>query len=132
VSIIARIKEKLLKYPDVKYTSSDSHLEVQPSDGGFSVAIHASDGKHTVAFEGWHEHFDDEDTALECFAWGLSDECRLEVSYRGAFPTSWTVQSLQDGEWVSDSTTGLLFIPFWRRRTVRHLQNAVLSRGAAT
>ena len=62
---------------------------------------------------------------LDCFAFGLSSSCRLAVIYRGDMPVKWTVESLEDGRWTADSTTGLLFQPFWRPARLVHLQNSL-------
>ena len=85
-------------------------------------------GDYVVSFEGWHERFTVEEEALDCFSFGLSESCRLRVTYRGESPVSWAVQSLEHGTWVVDSTTALIFTPFWRRRTVVYRQNELLPR----
>jgi hypothetical protein len=43
----------------------------------------------------------------------------------------WTVEALEAGEWVEDGTTGLIHPFFWRRPTVRYLQNRLLPAGPA-
>lgn len=127
-TIIDRIKERLLKYPSCRYEATSSSLTIHAEVGGFDVGVHLDNHGFTVSFDGWHEHFATEDEALECFAFGLSDACRLEVSYRGELPTSWTVQTFKNGEWISESTTGLLLVPFWRSKSIRHLQNHLIRR----
>ena len=77
-----------------------------------------------VTFDGgWHEHFEEPEEALECVGFGLSDHCRLKVEMWGNSPQKWRVEYLQDGVWREDSTTSLIFIPFWRRKTVIYRQN---------
>lgn len=76
-----------------------------------------------VGYDGWHEQFDTPEQALECFAFGLSDRCRLKVTYRGNFACNWTVEALEDGRWIEDSTTGLLLVSFWRTPRVEYGQN---------
>ena len=80
----------------------------------------------TVGFEGWHETFLDAKEALNCFAFGLSEACRLEVEFRGRMATKWAVQSLNDGSWVTESEVGLIFIPFWRKKRIVYRQNHLL------
>lgn len=94
--------------------------------GGFPVALAVSGNEYVVSFAGWHEHFTSPEEALNCFAFGLSEECRLKAHKRGDFAHRWTVESQKNGAWVEDSTTGLLFFPFWRRPEVTHLQNRLL------
>ena len=72
-----------------------------------------------------HEVFDQEAEALACFAFGLSDRCRLATTYRGRFPVQWTVESREGDAWRPDSTTGLLFVPFWRRKRIEYRSNSV-------
>lgn len=130
-TLIERIKEKLTKYPLCKYAATTTSLQTEPADGGFSVGVRIGKGEIVVNFEGWHEHFTAEEDALNCFAFGLSEDCRLEVAYRGDLAVSWTVQSETDAGWVSDSTSGMVLTPFWRSRSVRHLQNHVVPGGDA-
>jgi hypothetical protein len=126
---IDEIRTKLRSYPNVKYESTDSSITVSPSsDAGFNVTLEISPGNYTVYFNGWHENFNDPSEALDCFAFGLSDECRLKEYRRGAFAYRWTVESKQNGEWVADTKTGLFLFPFWKRAEVVYLQNDLVSR----
>ena len=126
---IDEIKTKLRDYPDVKYESTDSSITVLPSsDTGFNVTLEIAPGNYTVSFNGWHENFADASEALDCFAFGLSDECRLKEHRRGRFAYRWTVESKQNGQWVADSETGLFIFPFWKRAEVVYLQNSLMSR----
>jgi hypothetical protein len=126
---IDEIKTKLRDYPDVKYESSDSSITVlSSSDNGFNVTLDIASGNYTVSFNGWHENFADASEALDCFAFGLSDECRLKEHRRGRFAYRWTVESKQNGQWVADTETGLFIFPFWRRADVVYLQNNLISR----
>jgi hypothetical protein len=126
---IEEIIRRLRAYPNVKYESTASLITVMPaSDGGFKVALETARDRYTVFFNGWHEDFRDPVEALECFAFGLSDECRLKESRRGTFPYRWTLEIKQDEQWVAESETGLLLFPFWKRRNVVYLQNNLISR----
>jgi hypothetical protein len=54
----------------------------------------------TVFFNEWHEAYDDVEKSLKCFAFGLSENCRLKVSYRDCFAHAWTAeQKDESGEW---------------------------------
>jgi len=124
MNALARVRDKLARRPEIHFTDEDRRIEVQPADPtGFSVGMHEEASEIVVNFEGWHQHFTSEDEALNCFAFGLSESCRLRVTYRGTCPVAWSVESMKEGSWCSAGTTALLFIPFWRRRTVRHFQN---------
>jgi hypothetical protein len=68
--------------------------------------------------------------ALNCVGFGLSSSCRLAVTYRGSTPTSWAVQSRQGSAWKTDSVTGMLIVPFWRRPRVVFKQNDLVASGS--
>jgi hypothetical protein len=127
---IERTEERLQLHADLHYEVVARTITVQPSTAnGFAVALTEGSGEWIVAFDGWHEHFEFEDEALRCFGFGLSDLCRLRIDYRGAAPYRWTLQAKTDGIWREDSTTGLLWFPFWRRWRVEYRQNDVVWHG---
>ena len=125
MSIIQVIKEKLKKYPQLPAKEGNNSLSVTP-ENGFTVWVTDHGNSYTVGFEGWHEEFSNFDEALNCFAWGLSSECRLMVIKRGSTVYKWVAQSLENGKWVNVSTTCLLFYPLWRRKNISYKQNTVL------
>jgi hypothetical protein len=124
MNALVRIKEKLALHPEIRYTEERSRIEVQPADStGFAVGLSEEGSEIVVNFEGWHEHFTSEDKALNCFAFGLSRSCRLQVTYRGVTPVAWRVEFMEGGSWRRAGTTALLLVPFWRRRSVRYFHN---------
>ena len=121
---IETIRQKLQRYPELRYDETPDSITVHPaSSAGFAVALYQRDGGYTVSFAGWHEEFDSEAEALNCFAFGLSEECRLRVLSRGRWDYRWIVQHIVEGAWQDESETGLIFFPFWLRRHERTLQN---------
>jgi hypothetical protein len=125
--IILAIKEKLRKYPEAGFQIDDDEIQVLPTDAeGFTVSMEAHESEFTVGFNGWHEEFTDEETAMDCFALGLSEDCRLKEWSRGGTIFKWTMEYILDGKWVEDSTTGLLITPFWKKAEIRILQNKLL------
>jgi hypothetical protein len=126
MSAVERITERLRGHPELVYRVSGGTITVEPSRAdGFPVSLTEGAGEWVVAFDGWHERFASEDEALDCFAFGLSDRCRLKVHYRGRSPYRWTVEARAGDGWREDSTTGRLFFPFWRRPRVAYRRNAV-------
>ena len=106
-------------------------MTVEPiNEKGFRVELAINDREFMVSSDFWHEHFDkeEEDKALNCFAFMLSDACRLRIEYRGQRPVTWTVESLKNGEWIGDSTTGLFDLRFWKEKRVKYFQNNLLRR----
>ena len=125
---IAKIKAKLSAHPAVRYSERADGIDVHPRDAsGFTVGLLITSSGFTVNFDGWHEEFDSEQEALDCFAFGLSPNCRLAVVLRGDTVTKWVVEGLENGVWTADSETGLLFQPFWRSARIEYRQNRVLT-----
>ncbi|QUS56186.1 hypothetical protein [Pseudovibrio brasiliensis] len=90
---------------------------------GFEITVQKTRTEFLVSFAGWHEAFDDFQQALDCVAFGLSERCRLKVTLRGSTECAWTVQSREMSKWRDDSTTGLIFVPFWRSKRTEFRQN---------
>ena len=131
---LKEIRSRLESFPELEVTDAGSSLTVHAeSEKGFDVWLSEDDSEYTVGFEGWHEHFPKQEAqaALDCFAFGLTNSCRLRVVLRGKKEYKWVMESLENGEWVSHSTTALVFFPFWRKKTIRYLSNDVLSSGHA-
>ncbi len=127
MSIIDKIKEKLKKYPQLKYKVQGNTITVfPPSSFGFSVWCEERNGEFTIGFDGFHEEFKNEEDALNFFGFGLSDNCRLKVIIRGETKCSWTLESKEENGWISNSTTGLIFIPFWKKKRVKYLSNSII------
>jgi hypothetical protein len=126
---IEEIIEKLKKYPLVKYSSTNNAIKVEPKDEkGFVVSLEVKPGEIIVSSDVWHEHFDkdQEDEALNCFAFMLSNSCRLKIEYRGQKPKRWTIESFENGNWISDSTTGLFNFNFWSPKRTAYFQNNII------
>lgn len=127
MNTIDKIKAKLEKYPQLTYTVENNCITIDPpTDSGFSIWLMIKNSGFTVGFDGWHEEFEDEGEALNTLAFGLSEHCRLKIIKRGNTDCSWAVESKNGDEWTADSTTGLIFVPFWRKKTVEYRQNKVL------
>lgn len=124
MSILDQARDFLeTKLPALRYTEAGGRIVVPAATPeGFDVWINE---RLVVGYGGWHEELDTEDEALACFAFAFSGRCRLKVTLRGTFAYRWTLESLEDGRWVEESTTGLLFFPFWRSRRVEYRRNGV-------
>lgn len=125
MNAIELIKEKLQKNPHIKYEEGSKSIRILPAtQDGFSVSLHLDSNGITIYYDdGWHETFQKEDEALDCFSFGLSENCRLKVTTRGNFRHQWQVQALVSGSWETDSETGLLLFPFWKKPNVNFFQN---------
>jgi hypothetical protein len=128
---VARIVELLQGYPDLDLDVLCGIVTVKPrTSDGFTVSLTEREGACVVGFGGWHEHFTSEDAALERFAFGLSDQCRLRISYRGECPYCWTLEERIEGVWRAVGTSRRIVFPvwsFWRSPRVEYHQNAVFN-----
>jgi hypothetical protein len=128
MDVIEEIKARLQKYPHAKFESNSGSISVFPtSDDGFTVGLTVNQDSYTIFFNGWHDDFWDKEEALNCFAFGLSSDCRLKEYRCGNFAYKWTVESKENGKWVENGTMGLFLFPFWMRKEVRYLQNDLIS-----
>lgn len=126
---INKIIKKLENYPDCDYELNDSSIILKPVDkDGFTVSLTVNrHNNYTVAYDYWHEEFENEDEALNCFAFGLSSECRLKITKRGNRAYKWTVEYKDSDNWKTDSTTGLFNFVFWKRKKIEYLQNDLIN-----
>jgi hypothetical protein len=127
MNVIAKVKEKLLNYPQVIFDETENSISILPnSDKGFTVTLDTSYDNFKVFYNGWHEDFEVEEEALNCFAFGLSSECRLKEVCRNNIPYKWTLEYKENGKWVTESTTSLFNFSFWQKQTIHYLQNDLI------
>ena len=127
MSAIDNILERLKKYPSIAYSVEGSKITVRPAeDQSFPVSLSVDGDEYTICFGDWHDHFETEEEALEFFAFGLSDSCRLKVISRGGHPYKWIVENLTDGTWRVLYETGLLFFRFWCKKEETIFQNRII------
>lgn len=131
INPVVEIKQRLQKYPNAKYELTQSSAKIFPADEqGFEVSLLGNIKGWTVSFEGWHEEFSDAEKALNVFAFGLCEDCRLTITVRGIFQ-EWMVEEKIDEEWhncdwVGCNTTGLLVFPLWPRKKQIYKQNHLI------
>ena len=129
---IAVLKEKLARHPELSYSATATSIVVDaPSVDGFKVSFQVFGNEYIVHFDGWHEHFNSPEKALNCFAFGFSGRARLAITYRGATPVKWVLEHLVNGQWTTESETGLLLVPFWKHARVEYRSNPDLLHPAA-
>jgi hypothetical protein len=131
MNLIDEIKQRLARYPAAQYYGGADSITVLPtSEQGFEVELIVHPGnEYTISFNGWHENFQDRDEALNVFALGLSEYCRLREYRRGKFAYRWTLEFNDEGEWIEQSTTAVLIFPFWMKVDIRVLQNSLIKVG---
>jgi hypothetical protein len=90
------------------------------------VSLYDCGNELIVGYDGWHGHLRDAEEAIDFVLFGLSSRCRLKVFSKGSYEYKWVVQSFDQGNWSDKDATSVLFFPFWRRSTIRYLQNNFL------
>lgn len=130
-SVVDRAVKALRSLDGVRFDVSDNAVEVPPaSEEGFLVRLRiVNDRAYVVDYDGWRHEFDRAEDAYDCFEYGLSDSCRLKVTYRGDGPVAWHVEKREFGMWVpSAHRVRRRFVPFWRRARVVYRQNRAFRR----
>ena len=125
-AFLEKLMPELQRHGPVAVVQSDGRVAVAAqSETGFAVWAGVEDDGITVGYDGWHWHeeFESDDEALNCFLNGVFGKSRLAVSTRCGFAHSWTAEVLVNGAWVPVSTTGYFFFAFWCRRYVKYLRN---------
>ena len=133
-SIIERATRTLDAVGGVDYTATASTITVRPSHpDGFVVTLVVKDARaFVVSYEQWVHAFDRAEDACDCFEFGLSDSCRLKVTYRGEDAVAWHVEKREYGMWApATHSTTRLSLKFWKPRRVVYRQNRVFSRESA-
>jgi len=127
MSAIEKIKEKLQKYPHINFEEDENSIWILPtSQKGFTVTLDIGYDNIKVFFNGWHEDFESEEEALNCFAFGLSRDCRLKEFRRNDESYKWTLEYKENDEWIADGTTSLFNFAFWKKQTIHYLQNDLI------
>ncbi len=125
--ILATLLSKLEKYPQLNYQINNNCITIDvPTVNGFTVWLSVNKSDYTVGYDGWHEKFDNEESALNAFAFGLSNQYRLATEKRGKTACKWVLEFKDGDEWKTDSETGLIFIPFWRKKSIEYRQNNII------
>lgn len=100
------------------------------SEDGFPVALDVRhDREFVVSYDHWQHTFDRAEDAFDCFEYGLSESCRLRITFRGDQPVAWHVEKREYGMWVPGRhPLKRLDLAFWRPTRVVYRQNHVFRR----
>lgn len=104
---------------------SPSSISVRASDpSGFDMTMFVDDGRYVLAFDEWTEESEDADRARALFAAALQGHARLKVEYLSGRPWRWTLERLDAGRWMPESTMAHAIWRFWGRSSVGYLRNS--------
>ena len=126
------IKQKLEKFPEIKFEEGEGFLKVFPKDTkGFFVSIDkmVKENELTVSYAGvevWNNHCADDPEAIRWFFFGLSNKCRLKFCYCGDVLYREIIESHFENDWCSENISGSIFYPFWRKRRIEYLSNDLI------
>lgn len=126
MSICDYLEEILTGQFSVACQRKENSISVSPQNqNGFEVELRDDENEITVIYEGWHEHFDNADVALNCFLVGLTNRHRLCVESWGTKAWKWTPEYLDEDTWSQYGGTMryLVFPRFWQSRETKYLQN---------
>lgn len=130
MKVLAELMRRLDQHPNLSYQVEGHILSVLSADAhGFTVSLWDEAPQYTVFFDMWHTQLHDAEQALNCFAFGLSDNCRIKVTCRGGLPHAWSVERRKKGnEWVDYELvgrypTGYILFPHRHKAEVKYLQN---------
>jgi len=126
--VIALLVSKLEARPHIAYEIAGHEIYIPSvSATGFDIAMREERNETIVMFgNGAHEHMHDVEDAVGLVGAGIIGDVRLRIHWAGKFEYRWTVEERDDANaWVDRKTTGLIFYPYWWRKTVAYAQNHV-------
>jgi hypothetical protein len=126
---IKTIREQLSKYKNIDFIEENNNSITikQQSDNSFPITLLVKNNKYFVYFKGWYKEFSTEEEALDCFAYGLSADCRLKVISSGDVEYKWILEYEEKGQWKEDSEIGIALFPFWQKKHTTYFQNTIIS-----
>lgn len=133
-------KQALSHHPQIVHEWSidadEDHciLDIPEADEkGFPVTVEVCPDQITVMAGPAHVHIDLADNPDESAAYALGlvrdllgPGMRIRERLAGDRPFKWTLEHLQDGEWIAEEEMGLLMYNYFGRRSERIYQNQVL------
>ena len=103
MSICDYLEEILTDQFSIFCQRKENSISVSPQNqNGFEVELRDDEDEITVSYEGWHEHFNNEedDAAINYFMAGLTNRYRLCVESWGTRPWKWTPEYLDEDTWT--------------------------------
>ncbi|MFN4151466.1 MAG: hypothetical protein ACK4IX_11020 [Candidatus Sericytochromatia bacterium] len=125
---INKIKEKISSFKDLKIIEeNDKSITLKPEhDKSFPITLIIEGNKYLVHFKGWNSTLDTEEEALDLLAFGLSDDCRLQVVFAGKIECKWILEVKENNKWVKSGEEKIALIPFWQKKKVEYFQNKII------
>jgi hypothetical protein len=128
--MVANVVDRARKTLDalgVAFDAAENRIAVSAADaGGFDVTLRVVEPrKFLVSYDGWFETFGRAEDAYDCFEYGLSDSCRLRITFRGRTAVPWQIEKRDYGVWMPGRAVRRRLVPFWRKARIERRQNQV-------
>jgi len=121
------IKNKLKNFNNISYNTEDNILTVFPKKNtGFTVSFVITDKKYYVYYDVWNVEFKNINDAIDCFAFGLTNQCRLKVKSRGSKDYKWVLEYNDKGDWKEYSYTSVINLNLFGQKNTRYLTNDII------
>lgn len=131
------ISSLLSDHPAIEYEWKKNNREIvfkKKTDSGFDITV--SYEKQYITLEtdrGYHDHFEAFEKFDEIIKYVmgivrdlLSRDMRIKEILSNGKPRKWQLQSKQNGEWVTEASSGLIFWNYFRKRTEKNFSNNTL------
>jgi hypothetical protein len=124
MNVLQLAEDHVRQYPALRYQRRALSLLVDPPNpNGFPVTLEVTRDGFVVRLAGWHEEFEEEREALDCFRFAFSPQCRLRVASRNGVDCEWTLQVRDEDGWQTDTTVEKKKFHLWKAKEVRYLHN---------
>ena len=126
--LLTELSERLVRF-GTPHDATDQRVTVPAKDpDGFDVDLTITGSEAVVTLGGgWHESFslpEESEPAQQLFMLALTEAARLKVTRRGGVEHLWTLETRVEGVWGHAGTTGMIFVPFWKRKHQDYRRNA--------
>ena len=136
---VTRAKAILAKHPQIRHEWSidadEDHciLDIPKAEpDGFDITVEVDPEEIIIFGQGFHLHFDEGgidakvESSLGLIRDLLGPGMRIMECLIGGTPYRWDAQSFQNGQWITENTSGRFFRKYFGERTYKIYQNKVL------
>lgn len=124
MNVLQLAEDHVRNHPSLRYQRRPLSLQVDaPNPNGFPVTLEVTKEGFLVRLGGWHEQFDEERDAFECFQFAFSPHCRLRVASRSGVDCEWTLEFRDSDGWRPDKTVEKKTLKIWKQKETRYLHN---------
>jgi len=116
MKIIEHVVKCLSRFPKVRYEfEKENHLTVYSNTASCNIYIIFWEREHTMFFEKWHWHFENNDTEnyalIEALYYIISNQAKVKIFKRSGKPYRWDME--MPGDNISKKRTLSTILPKW-------------------